>query len=157
MTISREFKKKVQIEEFQQEHILAVRAIELECFSDAWSENILNSLIDSGLDKTWVLTEDATICGYCNFRIIAGEGELMRIALSSKYRGQGYGRILMEQLLDEAKINEICDITLEVRASNMKAIALYESYGFKKEAVRKNYYSDPVEDAVIYWRRKTIR
>lgn len=157
MTISRDLANRVQIEEFRAEHIQAVRELEVECFSDAWSEKLLEDLLGSSFDKTWVLTEDKTICGYCNFRIIAGEGELMRIAVHGKCRGKGYGRILMEQLLDEAKINNISDITLEVRASNTAAIALYELYGFKKEATRKNYYSEPTEDALIYWKRGDIR
>ena len=94
-----------------------------------------------------MLKEDETVCGYSNFRVIAGEGELMRC------RGRGYGRLLMERLLREAEEENVEDITLEVRASNAPAIALYEAYGFQKEAVRKNYYSGPTEDALIYWKR----
>lgn len=153
MTNSGIFKKNVQIEEFTPKHVQAVRALEEECFSDSWSENIIKDLLTSSWDKTWVLTENGIICGYCNFRVIAGEGELMRIAVCGSYRGQGYGKILMDQLFREAENEKINDITLEVRASNSSAIALYESYGFKKEAVRKNYYTEPVEDALIYWRR----
>ena len=59
----------------------------------------------------------------------------------------------MERLLREAEEENVEDITLEVRASNAPAIALYEAYGFQKEAVRKNYYSGPTEDALIYWKR----
>lgn len=153
MISSRKLKSKVKIEEFQQEHIPSVLELEKECFSDAWSEKLIRDLLSSTWDKTWVLTEDDIVCGYCNFRIIAGEGELMRIAVHGNCRGQGYGRILMEQFLNEAETDNIENITLEVRASNKPAIALYESYGFKKEAVRKNYYSEPVEDALIYWKR----
>ena len=95
-----------------------------------------------------MLKEDENVYGYSNFRVIAGEGELMRIAVHGACRGRGYGRLLMERLLREVE-----DITLEVRASNAPAIALYEAYGFQKEAVRKNYYSGPTEDALIYWKR----
>ena len=136
---------RVQIVDFQPGDLPAVRALELECFSDAWSEKLLQDLLTSSWDKTWVLKEDETVRGYSNFRVIAGEGELMR--------GRGYGRLLMERLLREAKEENVEDITLEVRASNAPAIALYEAYGFQKEAVRKNYYSGPTEDALIYWKR----
>ena len=104
-------------------------------------------------DEQLVLKEDETVRGYCNFRVIAGEGELMRIAVHGACRGRGYGRLLMERLLKEAEEENVEDITLEVRASNAPAIALYEAYGFQKEAVRKNYYSGPTEDALIYWKR----
>ena len=109
----------------------------------------MQDLLTSKWDKTWVLKEAETVCGYCNFRVIAGEGELMRIAVHGACRGRGYGRLLMERLLKEAEQENVADITLEVRASNAPAIALYEAYGFQKEAVRKNYYSDPMEDALI--------
>ena len=143
----------VQISELQAEDLMAVRALEQECFSDAWSEKLLQDLLTSSWDKTWVLKEEGRVCGYCNFRVIAGEGELMRIAVYGACRGRGYGRLLMERLLEEAEKEKITDITLEVRASNVPAIALYEAYGFQKEAVRKNYYSEPTEDALIYWKR----
>ena len=125
----------------------------LRSFSDAWSEKLLQDLLTSSWDKAWVLKEDETVCGYSNFRVIAGEGELMRIAVHGACRGRGYGRLLMERLLREAEEENVEDITLEVRASNGPAIALYEAYGFQKEAVRKNYYSGPTEDALIYWKR----
>ena len=71
---------RVQIVDFQPGDLPAVRALELECFSDAWSEKLLQDLLTSSWDKTWVLKEDETVRGYSNFRVIAGEGELMRIA-----------------------------------------------------------------------------
>lgn len=143
----------VQIATLQPKDIPALRALEVECFPDAWSEKLLEDLLTSSWDKTWVLKEDGMVRGYCNFRVIAGEGELMRIAVHGACRGRGYGRLLMEQLLKEAEKEKVGDITLEVRASNAPAIALYEAYGFRKEAVRKKYYSEPVEDALIYWKR----
>ena len=63
---------------------------------------------------------------------------------------RGRGNPELVELLEEENVE---DITLEVRASNAPAIALYEAYGFQKEAVRKNYYSGPTEDALIYWKR----
>ena len=133
---------RVQIMDLQPGDLPAVRALELECFSDAWSEKLLQDLLTSSWDKAWVLKEDETVCGYSNFRVIAGEGELMRITVHGA-----------ERLLREAEEENVEDITLEVRASNAPAIALYEAYGFQKEAVRKNYYSGPTEDALIYWKR----
>ena len=67
---------RVQIVDLQPGDLPAVRALELECFSDAWSEKLLQDLLTSSWDKVWVLKEDETVCGYSNFRVIAGEGEL---------------------------------------------------------------------------------
>ena len=64
----------VQIVDLQPGDLPAVRALELECFSDAWSEKLLQDLLTSSWDKAWVLKEDETVCGYSNFRVIAGEG-----------------------------------------------------------------------------------
>ena len=94
----------VQIVDLQPGDLPAVRALELECFSDAWSEKLLQDLLTSSWDKVWVLKEDETVCGYSNFRVIAGEGELMRIAVHGACRGRGYGRLLMERLLSVMKL-----------------------------------------------------
>ena len=77
----------------------------------------------------------------------------MRIAVLPAARGRGYGRDLMEILAEYARANRVDEISLEVRASNAAAISLYKSYGFKIEEVRKRYYSNPVENALIMWRR----
>ena len=81
----------VQIVDLQPGDLPAVRALELECFSDAWSEKLLQDLLTSSWDKAWVLKEDETVCGYSNFRVIAGEGELMRIAFTARAGGAAMG------------------------------------------------------------------
>ena len=134
--------------------ISAVKQIEQTCFSDAWSEKLLSDLLESEWDEAWVLTDtDGTRIGYANFRFLAGEGELMRIAVLPEHRGCGESKKLMDRLEISAKEKEAPDLTLEVRAGNTPAINLYKSYGFQAEAVRKNYYQNPVEDALIMWRR----
>ena len=125
-------------------------AIEKECFTDPWSENMVRDLVDICWDEVCVL-EAETILGYINYRFIAGEGELMRIAVLPEYRGHGYSKILMDVMMESAAKNQITDLTLEVRAGNEPAIGLYKAYGFVSEAVRKNYYHNPTEDALIMW------
>ena len=106
------------------------------------------------LDDVWLLKEtDGTLVGYINYRFLAGEGELMRIAVHPDKRGAGAGRKLMEQMEQDACEQGIEAITLEVREHNASAIHLYQSFGFQAEAVRKNYYHNPTEDAVIMWQR----
>ncbi len=128
-------------------------------FSVPWSETLLAECLVSRLDLSWVLEEEQTeglqqagrrrIAGYCNLRVIAGEGELMRIAVHPDLRGRGYARILMDTLVRSARERGVSVITLEVRNSNQSARNLYKSYGFVEEAVRKGYYTEPVEDAII--------
>lgn len=131
-----------------------VEKLEKDCFSEAWSEKLLQDMLDSEFDEAWVLVcPDKSVCGYINVRFLAGEGELMRIAIGKEYRGLGYSRKLMEQMMRSAQEKNVCDLTLEVRAGNTPAIRLYKSYGFRKEAVRRDYYHAPTEDAFIMWRR----
>ena len=128
-------------------------------FSVPWAETLLAECLVSRLDLSWVLEEEQTeglqqagrrrIAGYCNLRVIAGEGELMRIAVHPDLRGRGYARILMDTLVRSARERGVSVITLEVRNSNQSARNLYKSYGFVEEAVRKGYYTEPVEDAII--------
>lgn len=138
-------------------------------FSAPWSEAILQESLESRLDFLWVLEPADNgsggdcgqekegghcgrgLAGYCNLRVIAGEGELMRIAVHPELRGRGLSRKLMDRLEETAREKGAEALTLEVRKSNRTAIELYKSYGFREEAVRKNYYENPAEDALIMW------
>lgn len=137
-----------------------VAELERSCFAVPWSEGLIGECLDGSIDKVWVLEirtqaeYPPLIIGYCNFRVIAGEGELMRIAVSREYRGRGYARKLMENLVADAIENQVQAVTLEVRASNLFAVNLYKAYGFQIEAVRRGYYTEPTEDALIMWRRQ---
>lgn len=137
----------------EQKDILGVARLEQECFSVPWSEQLLEDCLGNIFDHLWVLEAESAIVAYCNFRIIAGEGELMRIAVAKAFRGCGYARNLMEILVGHARENQVSAITLEVRSSNLSAINLYKAYDFQIEAVRRNYYTNPTEDALIMWRR----
>ena len=106
------------------------------------------------LDEAWILeTETGEPAAYANFRFLSGEGELMRIAVLPEYRGRGYSRKLMERLEESARAAGAQELTLEVRESNEAALHLYKSCGFRVEAVRKDYYRNPKENALILWKR----
>lgn len=132
-----------------------IAAIEAESFSEPWSLALLEDSFENPLDFFWVVTDEADggICGYMNVRVIAGEGELMRIAVRPGFRRRGYAKKLMDALARFSMEETLSAVTLEVRAGNAAAISLYKSYGFKAEAIRKAYYRSPVEDAVIMWNR----
>lgn len=134
--------------------IPAVHALEMLCFSVPWSQGILEQAAGSGLDTFWVLEGGGKLWGCACLRMIAGEGEIERILVHPSCRGRGYGRKLMEQMVIFARESGGEAITLEVRAGNRAAIKLYESCGFVKEGVRRGYYKNPTEDAVIMWNRR---
>ena len=117
---------RVQIVDLQPGDLPAVRALELECFSDAWSEKLLSDMLESEWDEAWVLADEKnSVIGYANFRFLAGEGELMRIAVLPEYRGHGESKKLMDRLEISAKEKEAPDLTLEVRVGNTSAVTPY--------------------------------
>ena len=93
------------------------------------------------------------VAGYLGCYCVAGEGEITNVAVKSSYRRQGIGGKLLETLYEEAKALQTYEFFLEVRESNEAAIGLYSRQGFVKEGVRKNFYEQPVENAVIMWKR----
>ncbi len=92
-------------------------------------------------------TRDSLV-GYALLRCF-DDAEIIRIATDPRYRRQGIGSMLLNELLREAHKRNIHSIFLEVRSSNIAAVSLYEQAGFEKAGVRRNYYSAPVEDAII--------
>ena len=141
------------IRRMEERDIPEVAELERICFSECWSARILESGIHSPYDVYYVFEQDERILGYCNLRVLAGEGEVQLIAVHPDSRRYGVGRKLMDAMVDFAVENKAAAVTLEVRESNRPARNLYESYGFTAEAVRKGYYRNPSEDAVIMWKR----
>lgn len=130
-----------------------VAELEKLCFSESWSYGLLEAGIHSPFDVYYVYEQEERILGYCNLRLLAGEGEVQRIAVLPDFRRMGLARKMMEVMVEYARENRAASISLEVRASNLPARNLYETYGFVEEAVRRGYYHNPSEDAIIMWKR----
>ena len=128
-------------------------AIEAACFREPWSFDLLSS----GYKNKWNLylaaEEDGRLAGYGAVCVIAGEGEIQKIAVLEEFRRQGLGRKLLDAMVAAARNRGARAMTLEVRGSNGPAIKLYFSAGFRTEAQRKDYYRNPREDALIMWNR----
>lgn len=133
-----------------------VAELEELCFTENWSYGLLEAGIHSPYDVYYVFEQENRILGYCNLRILAGEGEVQRIAVLPTCRRLGIARKMMEAMVESAMKQQTTAISLEVRESNLPARNLYESYGFTAEAVRKGYYHNPVEDALIMWKRDIL-
>ena len=127
-----------------------IMALWRECFSTPWSETSVKDEISNGEDVFLVAERGGVFSGYALMKCLLGEGQLCNIAVSVSERGHGVGSALLGELISEAKRRDITVIMLEVRASNGAAIRLYEGAGFVRVGTRKNYYREPVEDALLY-------
>lgn len=127
--------------------------IEADTFSDPWSlESFLKEAETEGHTYIVAEAEDGTLAGYCGCWNVAGEGQIFNVAVRRELRGGGIGRKLMTELLRLGEADGITAFTLEVRAGNTPAIQLYHSLGFTDAGIRKNFYDNPTEDAIIMWR-----
>lgn len=129
-------------------HIDGVKELLDVCFgSSAWSrENILSQL-DNPVSYCAVAMDEDKVVGYIAYEIIADEGSLAELAVLPDYRKKGIGRRLVELMLTSC--DAVRTVCLEVRTSNVPAISLYKSFGFKAISLRRDYYDNPREDALI--------
>lgn len=133
-------------------HIPQIAALEQECFSDPWSENLLeDALFDP--QASFIVAEDdeGMILGYAGLHAVLDEGYIDNIAVVPDARRHGVASALLEVFCRFGAVN-LAFLTLEVRKSNMAAIALYEKFGFQRAGLRPGYYQHPREDAVIMTR-----
>jgi ribosomal-protein-alanine N-acetyltransferase len=101
------------------------------------------------MNCTLVADTDGAISGFAVLRNVAGEAELLNLAVAPEHRRHGIGRQLVEAVMEHTRQNGARKLFLEVRASNAGACALYASLGFSDAGSRKNYYHDPVENALV--------
>lgn len=131
----------------QERHLAALAEIEKACFHAPWSADMLREELGKGLFL--VAERDGAAVGYVGCQTVLDEGYITNVAVSPGCRRQGVGRALIGALVSCAKAQGLAFVTLEVRASNMPALALYENAGFQKVGVRKNFYTAPAEDALL--------
>lgn len=124
--------------------------LERSCFSHPWSEEQLAyGLGASALHALGMRDAKGELAAYCSFYCVAGEGEIVNIAVVPALRRKGWGRALLAAVLQIAAEMGIHQMFLEVRRSNEAAIGLYESFGFERTGVRPRYYPDTKEDALV--------
>ena len=131
------------------EHVAQIAQLEKLCFADPWSEMSIASELRS-VWSYWVVALSAdTVVGYIGSQSSIDESDVMNVAVHPDWRRQGIAENLIEHLILELKSRGSKALMLEVRASNAPAIALYEKLGFYQVGLRKNYYKNPKEDALI--------
>ena len=139
----------MKIEKMTKEHLEAVYIIETECFSHPWSRESLESEIENETSYFLTATENNEVVGYIGMSIVIDEGYIFNVAVSKNSRKKGVATALINELVTYGKKNNFSFITLEVRESNEPARSLYSKFGFIKVGERKDYYSDPKENAVL--------
>ncbi len=138
-----------RIIEMSAEHIPCIALLEKECFSSPWSEKaFLNELQND--NSHFLVAYSEEVLGYIGVQEICGEAYITNIAVFEKYRNLRIGRTLLKKAVEGA-LSRNCDfITLEVRESNKPAISLYKSEDFEVAGFRKNFYTYPTENGIIY-------
>lgn len=134
-----------------------VLAVEAESFSNPWTRQMYAwELQNRSVCHIYVVrTAEEPVIGFCAFWLVLDEIHINNVAIRPAFRGRGIGTALLRRVLTEARRLGATRATLEVRASNTGARRLYERMGFYVAATRPNYYSSPVEDALILWRDDT--
>lgn len=128
-----------------------VYRVEEDCFVDPWSKDSIRKELKNNLARYLVAQLDNKIVGYVGVWFVVDEGHITNVAVHSDYRGKKIGDRLVKEMVELCKENNLVAMTLEVRASNTVAQNLYRKYGFKMGGIRKEYYSDNKEDAIIMW------
>lgn len=136
----------------QLEDIAAIQEIEHACFTLPWSESAFqNELKHNQFAHYMVIELEQRVIAYGGMWNIMDEAHVTNIAVHPDFQGQGWGTILLEELMRAAIFLGSTKMTLEVRVSNTRAQHLYEKMGFQERGIRKKYYSDNDEDAMIMW------
>ena len=137
------------IKKMNPSHVPMIAQLETVCFHDPWSEASIRSELDNDLSLWLVAMEDDRLLGYVGSQTVLGWTDMMNVAVAPEARRRGVGEALIRRLMEMLRERKCECLTLEVRASNAGAIALYEKLGFTEVGRRKNYYRNPREDALI--------
>lgn len=139
----------MKIEEMTAVHLDEIAQLEQNCFVHPWSRQSLESELENENSIFLTALDDNRVVGYIGMNVVIDEGYIYNMAVDEKYRKKGIGSALIGELVTFGKKNNFCFLTLEVRESNKAARSLYSKFGFIKVGERKDYYKEPVENAVL--------
>jgi ribosomal-protein-alanine N-acetyltransferase len=140
---------RILIRRMKEGDIPSVVALEKNSFALPWSETSFVKELYKPRSIPKVAVLDDTVIGYVCIDYVMEDGHILNLAVRPDYRKSGIARALVADALEELRLKECRFVYLEVRASNLAARRLYESFGFKVVGTRKNYYVAPIEDGVI--------
>lgn len=139
----------IKIVPLKKGHAEKLSELESLCFSDPWSAEGIAFEADNEAARFFVALFGGEIAGYAGMLYAADLGNICNIAVFPQFRRHGVGRQLVSALISSARELSVSELTLEVRASNEPAKALYRSFGFEEVGKRKNFYTSPNEDAIV--------
>ncbi len=140
-----------KLESMQLKDLPSVLVNEHRCYDYPWAEGVFADCIKSGYE-CWLFLVQNEIRGHGILSVAAGESHLLNVCINPEYQGEGYGRILVEYMLERAREHRVSSMFLEVRPSNLVAYKLYEDLGFNEAGIRKDYYPAKKgrEDAIVF-------
>ncbi len=130
----------------------SVAKMEKEIFSTPWSKEGFQESLQKDYSYFFVAEEKNEITGYLGIHNFGGDGEITNVAVALEWRCKHIAFSLLSYAMKETEKKGVEAFTLEVRKSNIPAIRLYEKLGFVEQGVRKNFYENPTEDAIIMWK-----
>jgi [ribosomal protein S18]-alanine N-acetyltransferase len=141
----------IGIRKARQDDLAALVQLERQCFTAPWSEASLRFDLEDHAEARYLVacSPEGTVVGYAAYWQTLDEAMITNIAVAPDWRRHGVGRHLLDALICQAADEELFRLSLEVRPSNQPARRLYESAGFTAIGVRKGYYADNGEDAII--------
>ena len=143
----------VRIRDAVDKDLAALLVLEEACFSMPWTREQLQSQLPDERHEFLVAADDGgAVLGYIGMMTVLDEGYISNVAVAPEARRRGIGRALVKEMLRRAADRELSFVTLEVRAHNESAIALYAQEGFRAVGQRKDYYERPKEDALLMTR-----
>ena len=128
--------------------------IENSLFSVQWSKEGFFTFLIKDESMFFVVEEKGKILGYCSMQIVLDEGDILNVAVRRERQKEGIGYFLVDSMLMMAEARGVRTVHLEVREGNDTARRLYQRLGFTEDGLRENYYTDPLENAVLMTRRK---
>ena len=144
----------IEIRPMAEMDLEASAGLEAMCFSTPWSLQAFRESLDKpDIYLFHVAYMENELVAQAGLIMSFDEADVVNVAVKPEYRKQGIAYDLLTELMQAGNARGIKDYTLEVRAGNRAAAALYEKLGFKTEGIRKNFYREPVEDALIMWKR----
>jgi [ribosomal protein S18]-alanine N-acetyltransferase len=141
------------VETLTEEDLDEVLEIERASFTNPWSRQMfIWEMQNAGVSYAFVLrTREWRVAGFCTIWLVLDEIHINNVAVRPECRGQGTGQRLLAEVLAQGARLGATKATLEVRRSNAAALKVYERLGFVARGVRRNYYTSPVEDALVLW------
>lgn len=144
-------KKSSKIRRMTAADIPLVMELTKDLFTEEWSQETWLTEVNNSISCYTVLELKGQVAGYAGYWLVAGEAQVVRVAVAGKFQRQGLGDLLVADMISRAMAQGALAMSLEVRESNVAARKVYEKNGFVESGIRPNYYQDNHENAAIMW------